>query len=725
MPNDLELERNKLEDVLNKVTKTFEIEKKELYNLEHSKPEDEDLWLREISRKKIHISNLEYAKDKPYFARIDFEFDNHDNITVYIGKNGLIYDDEVVITDWRAPISSLYYNASKGPASYSSPSGKITGTVLLKRQFEIEHGILEDFIDVDIASSDLLLQKYLSSNNNDARLKNIVATIQKEQNEVIRKDLYDSIIVQGVAGSGKTTVALHRIAYLVYNYKMHHIMQNQYLVIGPNPVFLKYIKQVLPELDVDSVQQFTFETFAEKYIGEKLKIKSSDDKVNNSINGKLITDIDKIKCSIKYKEMLDKFYNKYILSLTKNDLMLGEFRILSSKEITDIFNKTKADYKGSSLNTFIEQSMIRMSKCVKDNYYDIMDRFLDYEYEIFSNTKDVDKDSTKLILLSYRKEIGKYCKSIINKYFDKQSVTKIYKLFINGIEDYNIYNYNNINILKENTLNNLKKNIYEFEDLSPLIYLKSKICPNLLFSSNVGENEIKHVVIDEAQDLGEFNFIALKEVLPKATFSIFGDLAQSIYDYRGVDNWNSVNDVMFNGRANIVNFNKSYRTTFEIMNVADVIAEHIGLNKSDLVIRHGSPVEFNKLCNNDVPKYILNRIKEFKDLGYKSIAVISKTDNLSNSINKELNKISGYKIPNVEKEDDISDESFNICTISNQLAKGLEFDCVIINNVSEDIYSSNNSLDMKLLYVATTRALHRLDIIYNNNLTKPLYNYIQ
>ena len=353
MPNDLELERNKLEDVLNKVTKTFEIEKKELYNLEHSKPEDEDLWLREISRKRIHISNLEYAKDKPYFARIDFEFDNHDNITVYIGKNGLIYDDEVVITDWRAPISSLYYNASKGPASYSSPSGKITGDVLLKRQFEIEHGVLEDFIDVDIASSDLLLQKYLSSNNNDARLKNIVATIQKEQNEVIRKDLYDSIIVQGVAGSGKTTVALHRIAYLVYNYKMHHIMQNQYLVIGSNPVFLKYIKQVLPELDVDSVQQFTFETFVEKYIGEKLKIKSSDDKVNNSINGKLITDIDKFKCSIKYKEMLDKFYNKYILSLTKNDLMLGEFRILSSKEITDIFNKTKADYKGSSLNTFI------------------------------------------------------------------------------------------------------------------------------------------------------------------------------------------------------------------------------------------------------------------------------------------------------------------------------------------------------------------------------------
>ena len=725
MPNDLELERNKLEDVLNKVTKTFEIEKKELYNLEHSKPEDEDLWLREISRKKIHISNLEYAKDKPYFARIDFEFDNHGNITVYIGKNGLIYDDEVVITDWRAPISSLYYNASKGHASYSSPSGEITGDVLLKRQFEIEHGVLEDFIDVDIASSDLLLQKYLSSNNNDARLKNIVATIQKEQNEVIRKDLYDSIIVQGVAGSGKTTVALHRIAYLVYNYKMHHIMQNQYLVIGPNPVFLKYIKQVLPELDVDSVQQFTFETFAEKYIGEKLKIKSSDDKVNNSINGKLITDIDKFKCSIKYKEMLDKFYNKYILSLTKNDLMLGEFRILSSKEITDIFNKTKADYKGASLNTFTEQSMIRMSKCIKDNYYDIMDRFLDYEYETFSNTKDIDKDSTKLILLSYRKEIGKYCKSIINKYFDKQSVTKIYKLFINEIEDYNVYNYNNINILKENTLNNLKKKSYEFEDLSPLIYLKSKICPNLLFSSNVGENEIKHVVIDEAQDLGEFNFIALKEVLPKATFSIFGDLAQSIYDYRGIDNWNSVNDVMFNGHANIVNFNKSYRTTFEIMNVADVIAEHIGLNKSDLVIRHGSPVEFNKLSNSDVPKYILKRIKEFKDLGYKSIAVISKTDDLSNSINKELNKLSDYKIPNVEKEDDISDESFNICTISNQLAKGLEFDCVIINNAGEDIYSSNNSLDMKLLYVATTRALHRLDIIYNNNLTKPLYNYIQ
>lgn len=177
---------------------------------------------------------------------------------------------------------------------------------------------------------------------------------------------------------------------------------------------------------------------------------------------------------------------------------------------------------------------------------------------------------------------------------------------------------------------------------------------------------------------------------------------------------------MFANKGEIINFNKSYRTTREIMEVADDVAESIGLTRSDLVVRQGNEVLFDKIDNKeDIPSYIADKITEYKNNGYKTIAVISKTNLLSNYINDDLYDL-GVKIPNVSVNDDLTDERFNICTISNQLAKGLEFDAVIINNASEEIYSSSSNMDMKLLYVAVTRALHELDIVYSGNITKPL-----
>ena len=271
-----------------------------------------------------------------------------------------------------------------------------------------------------------------------------------------------------------------------------------------------------------------------------------------------------------------------------------------------------------------------------------------------------------------------------------------------------------MNELKKETLKNIKNNTYDFEDLAALIYIKSLIAPNKDYE------KIKHVVVDEAQDLGEFNFYVLKSTLQSATFSIFGDLAQSIYDYRSIDNWFEVNNAMFNNDGNIINFNKSYRTTAEIMEVADDVAEFIGYQRSELVIRHGEEVNVSFMEEErNIPEYIAKKISEYKEKGYKTIAVISKTDLLSNYLNDDLVE-KDLLIPNVSINDDLTNEKFRICTISNQLAKGLEFDAVIINNAGEHIYSSNNNLDMKLLYVAITRALHELDIIYTGELSKPL-----
>lgn len=628
-------------------------------------------------------------------------------------------DTNIIVTDWRAPISSLYYDAEVGNCSFETPNGIIKGEMSLKRQYEIESGELKEYFDVDLVSNDELLQKYLNSNN-DARLKSIVSTIQKEQNDVIRKKIKDNIIIQGVAGSGKTTVALHRIAYLVYNY-INSIKQNQYLVIGPNPVFLKYIKSVLPELDVDGVEQCTYDTFAKLYIDEDININNSNIKVVANIAGKRNNDIDKFKCSMKYHNMLEKFLELYFCSITSKPLMLGDFEVLSSYEITKVFQSTANGYS-NNLNNRIELTVNKLCRYIEEKQDSLIHRYWDYSYELFKKDAEIEeKNKMKNMFAKDRLEISKNCRSSIRKYFNKSKVnaTKLYKMFINSISDFDIYQYEFLNELKKETLKNIKNNSYDFEDLAALIYIKTLIAPNKEY------DKIKHVVVDEAQDLGDFNFYTLKKALPSATFSIFGDLAQSIYDYRSINNWNEVNSTMFHNNGNVINFNKSYRTTAEIMDIADEVAESIGLKRSDLVVRHGKDVKLTEIPEeNNIPNYIAQKICEYKEKGYKTIAVISKTNLCSNYINDDLADL-GIVIPNINENDDLNDEKFRICTISNHLAKGLEFDAVIINNVNENIYSSENILDMKLLYVAITRALHELDIVYSGTLNKTLENYLK
>lgn len=712
---EFELEKEKLFKTIEIIKDILVDKEEELKNLFNNFIGDrEELW-KIADMKKIHIRNLKTSVNKPYFARIDFTSDEDGKVsTVYIGKNGVIKNTDIIVTDWRAPISSLYYDAEIGRCSFEAPNGTISGNMSLKRQFEIELGELQEYFDVDLVSNDELLQKYLNSNN-DARLKSIVSTIQKEQNDVIRKKIFDNIIIQGVAGSGKTTVALHRIAYLVYNY-MKTIKQNQYLVIGPNPVFLKYIKSVLPDLDVSGVEQCTFEQFAQKYIDENISVNSSDKKVIDNIEGKNNSDVDKFKCSIKYKKMIDKFLKIYFYSITSKSLMLGNFEVIPQNIMREIFEGTEEVYS-KDLNNKIEITIDRLCKYIENNYDFITSRYNNYSFELFKNVQtDEEKNKMRNMFSKDRVELSKNCRSILRKYFNKSKVStiKLYKLFISSINDYDIYNYNNISELKRKTQKNIKNNSYDFEDLSALIYIKTAL------GLNKNYERIKHTVIDEAQDLGEFNFYVLKESLPASTFSIFGDLAQSIYDYRGINNWNEVNEVMFSGNGEIVNFNKSYRTTAEIMESADDVLDSIGLSRSDMVVRHGNPVQVSEIEDaNNIPEYIAEKICEYKEKGYKTIAVISKTDLLSNYINKAL-KMFGINIPNVTANDDLIDEKFRVCTISNQLAKGLEFDAVILNNANEEIYSSNSSLDMKLLYVALTRALHELDIVYSGTITKPL-----
>lgn len=710
-------EQQKLEQTIKIISELLGIEQKELERVYNDYSREIDERLRVANFRKNHIKVLEKASSNPYFARIDFKaITDSDFKEIYIGRNGISKDGKVLITDWRAPISSLYYDSSTGKTSYKSPTGDVLGEVALKRQYDIENGKLIEYFDVDLVSSDNLLQKYLNANN-DSRLKSIVATIQSEQNDIIRRPIDENVIIQGVAGSGKTTVALHKIAYLVYNY-INSVKQSQYLVIGPNPVFIKYIKTVLPDLDVSGVSQLTFEQFAKDYIGEEIEINPSNKKISASIAGKS-NDIDKFKSSMLYKNMLENFFELYLKGIVSKPLKLNDFVVLTEEEMTPIFARALEE-QHATLQGRVDATIERLIDYVKNNVDSILTRYNEYENNLFKNASLEERESLRKKFIKERIEIQKNCSATIRKYFAKAvlSPIKLYRLFISMLDDFNIYGYKKINELKKTTMVNIKGNKYDFEDLAALLYLKLRTEPNRQYSN------IKHTVIDEAQDLGIFNFYVLKKCLPTSTFSIFGDLAQSIYDYRGIDNWDEVNSLIFNNKANIVNFNKSYRTTASIMNVADAISESINLGKSDLVVRQGLPVSFDEAStSNELVEQIANKIKEYKEKGYKTIAVISKTDLLSRYINDDLREL-GIVIPNVTEKDDVSLDEFSVCTISNQLAKGLEFDAVILNNVNDKIYSCDSTLDMKLLYVAVTRALHELDVTYNGKLPEVLQKFV-
>ena len=709
---DYNLEETKLKEVIEIIQEKIKEEKAGLQNLYNDFIGDrEELW-RIAERKKIYLHNLGESKEKPYFSRIDFiSKDDNQKHTIYIGKHGITNNSEVVVSDWRAPISSLYYDAEIGPCSYEAPDKTMEGDLTLKRQYEIESGQLIDYHDVDLVSNDTLLQKYLNDNN-EARLKSIVSTIQKEQNEVIRRRLPENIIIQGVAGSGKTTVALHRIAYLVYNYR-NSIRQNQYLVIGPNPVFLKYISSVLPDLDVSGVEQFTFKDFAKQYVGEKFDIKDSNNKENQMLAS--------IKTSMAYKQMIDLFLEMYFKTITTKDLMLGEFEVLSSTEISKVFQNMRNN-SPDNLSTIIENTIEKLSHEIESKYDSLDSAYTDYCFKKYKNSSNVDEQNKiKKEMSKGKEELKKYGHNILKKYFSKAQIdpTKLYKLFISTIEEYTLDKQDIIKKLKKETLKSIKSNSYDFEDLAALVYIQSRIEPNKDFQP------IRHVVIDEAQDLGLFHFYVLKKTMPNTTFSIFGDLAQSIYDYRSIHNWNDLNNELFENKANIIYLNKSYRTTSEIMSAADDVAESIGLNRSDLVVRHGNPIELSYIDEEEnIPLLIADKIKGFVDKKYQTIAIISKTEEQSKKLNDDLKSI-GINIPDVTQKDNLLDDSFRICTISNQLAKGLEFDAVILNNINEDNYSHQSQLDMKLLYVALTRALHELDIVYTGELTKPLARQLE
>ena len=424
---------------------------------------------------------------------------------------------------------------------------------------------------------------------------------------------------------------------------------------------------------------------------------------------------------MNFKKLLDKF-----LQELKENIIPGKgieikgYEEISKDVIKEIYFSIEESNIYDTIKKKVDRTVLMLSKYIEDNCDTIILK-LKNEYQNRINVVSKELNKNELEKFNFvEKEVKNGCKTSIKKYFKNfiPIILNVYIKFLTNISKYmNTEFYSEIEEKVQRNIKNIKEKKVEFEDLSALIYLKCKIYGIEPF------DQFRQVAIDEAQDLGDFSFYALKNLLKNATFSIFGDLAQSIYQYRGIDNWKSVIENTFGEKCEMKYLLKSYRTTTEIMNSANNITNYIKLNTAKPVIRHGEFVKYINYRNEDEQictiKTILNK---YRENGYKTVAIICKNEEEATSINNKLNG-ENIEIKNITNSD--TEYNGGICTITSYLAKGLEFDGAIVANATEGEYNSDRNIDMKLLYVAMTRPLHELNVLYNNNIVRPLQSEVE
>ncbi|MBN2878122.1 MAG: UvrD-helicase domain-containing protein [Clostridia bacterium] len=678
--------------------------------------------IHNISRKLL--DNINKSLSTPYFTRVDFTASNDNKMQLYIGKWG-VTDTRTqmpVIIDWRSPIANLYYTHQVGEASYTTPEGEVHGEITLKRLFEIKDAEIKSIIEADIISEGDYLNDVLSDHA-DSRLKDIVTTIQSEQNAVLRCNHKIPLIVQGVAGAGKTTIALHRIMWMLYTFQETMEPAN-IMVIAPSPLFLDYISAVLPEMGVEDVIQETFYGLALRLCGTKL-FKPDDSYILLKLLDNHAPDEEKeyyrsyaqFKGSLVFKEILLRYISHLSDFLLPSGGISFEGReILSEDKIKNIYNKELAPFNMTDrkkelkkslknvINSFIisEKTSLEMkakkrANLIRELYKNDATKRQSLMQELYA------KRDSKL------EELARFSATAVEEYIKKINILSLlesYKHFLNHFllpDEFSDY-AEQWTAAKKITLANLENKKIETSDIPPLLIIQ-----NTLFGYKERLN-IHHTVLDEAQDFSPFMFDTLKTFTRNNSFTIVGDLAQGIYAYQGVQDWLKMKDNVFGESSQYYELVTSYRNTVEIMELAESCAMRHSPNRTPAtpVLRHGSQPKLIKTTN--IAENIAAEIAENIKLGMKTIAVIDKMPDDCINLYNELKK----HIPDIAYLDD-KDTVYQggIMVMPAYLCKGLEFDCVIIANCESDNFK-DDFLHSRLLYVCLTRPIHKLSIYYSH-----------
>lgn len=619
------------------------------------------------------LKELTILKESPYFGRVtfnDFEYDEIENL--YIGRFGVTPEGsyEPVIVDWRAPVASLFYHGSLGKTYYESPQGKIEADILGRRQMIIKHGELQGLFDSAIDVKDDILQMVLSSNTSE-KLKDIIMTIQGEQDEIIRKDRTVNIVVNGVAGSGKTTIALHRVAYLLYNFRKE--LQDKVLILGPNSIFIEYISQVLPSLGEVGVKQETFLSFSGKELEEPVEIMRFEDYLENVVSGnKEFIEEARYKNSYKFIEDLDKLIEDLDNTYFKiKSVKFFEEVIVTENEIKELFIKHYAYMPLFRRSEKIKRILISKIKDKRDQKVWLLNEEIKKHKESLSQ-EELSRDENdiefrrNLEIRKVVKEVMK-AKTSIEEWIEKPSIVDIY-----------------------NNFNNNK--VFTINDLAPILYLMIKL------DGKKSSQDYRHIIIDEAQDYSPLQFKVIRELTGTKYFTVVGDVNQRLIKYSEIAPMMELDEIFPDVKSDIYNLNKSYRSTFEIMEYAN---KYLVEDKIIPVVRNGEPVEsINCKDEEELKDSILDSLKEFNGEKLESVALVVKD-------NKDLEKVYNLikeKVHLVKfNHEDVLYKGGNVI-IPSYFAKGLEFDGVIMVNLKDKQGKEENLIK----YIMCTRALHRL-----------------
>lgn len=661
---------------------------KEMYdNYRSANPELHNELVIEIGMREQIVAALKKNKmalEKPYFGRVDYQ-DKEDKVshTFYLGKNAVMKDTtEVLVVDWRAPVSSIYYESQVGESSYQVPEQKRRDIILdRKRTYEIEKGHLIEYYDAEVVANDELLTKYLAKNK-EAVLGEIIATIQKEQNDIIRETPFRNSIVQGVAGSGKTTVAMHRISYILYNYK-DKFRPEEFFIIGSNRMLLNYITGVLPDLDVYHVNQMVMEEFLTRFLErdfdeKKYKVRYQKIEKEEEEN----REFQVYKGSLAWLEALEEYCKKL------EDEMISKDTIIYKEK--EIFPK-------EAIQQFLENN----------KNFSVQDKINMLNKRLVIKIKDYNKqlDETSEVIKQEKKKFQNY---FGEKNF-KKSLLEIYKQFVCYLQERQTGYQEGLELLQRR----LEKKELDVYDLAALLFLKRY----LKMTEEI--DEVKHIVIDEAQDFGVLIFGILKKILPKATFTIMGDISQNINYNSGMNDWEALRNFVFSPERDYFHIlSKSYRNTIEISQYAGKILEHCSFQTYEIqpIIRHGKePKEVECFSKKELLAKSIEQIEIWQKQKYDTIAVICKNQEEAIKVQKELSDYIEVEEGNLE------DMTFTrgVMVLPVYLTKGLEFDTVLLWNPIEQQYKTGDA-NAKLLYVAATRALHELSVFYMGEITKLL-----
>ena len=723
----IQKEQERLDSTISIIDELLEVNKQKM-----NKVSNDIVEAQLIEHAKKEVKKLQDIRQNPYFGRLDFE-DEYGKETIYIGKKGIEKDAELIVVDWRTELGKLY-NAYQGvqktfqigkenrPVTINGKRGIIIKDGKVIKVTDIgQTGIVENENGEKVKYMDDYLKEILTNTEEAHKLRDIISSIQAEQDEIIRLPLKDTIIVQGAAGSGKSTIALHRISYLLYQYH-EQVKPKDILILAPNEIFLSYIKDIVPEIEIEGIEQRTFYDWASTYFTDVNNIPDLHEQYvhvyGSTDKGDLIK-IAKYKGSLRFKKLLDDFV-EYIgnTMIPHGDMIIESGVILSKEEIHQFYQakeylplnvrmKEVKDFILNWSNNQIKKRKEQIEEEFEDAYRKWIVTLPEGEerkavYEALENAKEL---RMKMFTEKMQQEISLVVKKMENipalLMYKSVFQKKVFDKFHPDIDE------ELLSLLLKNG-RQIKQEKFMYEDIAPLIYLDAKI--------NGKKLQYEHIFIDEAQDYSPFQLAIMKDYAKSMT--ILGDIAQGIFSFYGLDRWEEIESYVFKEKEyKRLHLQTSYRSTKQIMDMANRVL----LNSNydfPLVIpvnRHGNVPSIKKVQSiGELYDEMVSSIKIFKEKGYKKIAILTATRQGAIDTFDQLKRRNVTQMEVItEGHQELKEK---VVIIPSYLVKGLEFDAVMIEDVSDETFKDETH-HAKMLYMSITRAHHDLHMFYRGSLS--------